>query len=104
MIERILREEGVPQDLIYLAQAESDFNPYAVSRVGARESGSSWESRARGYDLHHDIFVDERQTLRSHPRAAPTFEGFYSHSGLVPGNGCLQSGPGTIQSAVKRTG
>src|SRR5206468_9703175 len=31
MIERILKEEGVPQDLIYLAQAESGFHPYAVS-------------------------------------------------------------------------
>src|SRR6185369_7870804 len=36
MIERILKEEGVPQDLIYLAQAESGFHPYAVSRAGAR--------------------------------------------------------------------
>ena len=36
MIERILREEGVPQDLIYLAQAESGFHPLALSRVGAR--------------------------------------------------------------------
>jgi len=36
MIERVLKEEGVPQDLIYLAQAESGFHPYAVSRAGAR--------------------------------------------------------------------
>jgi len=27
MIRRVLREEGVPQDLIYLAQAESGFHP-----------------------------------------------------------------------------
>src|SRR5579862_2502866 len=32
MIEQTLREEGVPQDLIYLAQAESGFQPLALSR------------------------------------------------------------------------
>ena len=36
MIRRTLQEEGVPQDLIYLAQAESGFHPLAVSRAGAR--------------------------------------------------------------------
>jgi len=36
MIQRIFHEEGVPQDLIYLAQAESAFQPVALSRAGAR--------------------------------------------------------------------
>src|SRR5580693_2508416 len=36
MIRRVLKEEGVPQDLMYLAQAESAFQPTAVSRAGAR--------------------------------------------------------------------
>ncbi|HEX8812914.1 MAG TPA: lytic transglycosylase, partial [Terracidiphilus sp.] len=31
MIRRVLKEEGVPQDLIYLAQAESGFHPLALS-------------------------------------------------------------------------
>src|SRR5229473_1159206 len=50
MIERILKEEGVPQDLIYLAQAESGFHPYAVSRAGARGIWQFMGSRARAYD------------------------------------------------------
>ena len=37
MIQRILDEEGVPQELIHLAQAESGFIPRAVSR--ARPAG-----------------------------------------------------------------
>ncbi len=36
MISRVLQEEGMPQDLIYLAQAESAFQPLALSRAGAR--------------------------------------------------------------------
>ena len=35
MIQRTFKQEGVPQDLIYLAQAESGFHPLAVSRAGA---------------------------------------------------------------------
>ena len=35
LIERILAEEGVPQELIYLAQAESGFLPRAVSNKNA---------------------------------------------------------------------
>ena len=36
MISQTLKQEGVPQDLIYLAMAESGFQPLAVSRAGAR--------------------------------------------------------------------
>jgi len=34
MISRVLREEGLPQDLIYLAQAESAFQPLALFASG----------------------------------------------------------------------
>ena len=51
MIESTLREQGVPQELIYLAQAESGFHPLALSRVGARGMWQFMASRARGYGL-----------------------------------------------------
>ena len=35
MIQRVLDEEGVPQELIHLAQAESGFMPRAVSSAAA---------------------------------------------------------------------
>ena len=46
MIRKTFKEEGVPQDLIYLAQAESGFHPLAVSRVGARGMWQFMASRA----------------------------------------------------------
>jgi len=46
MILRVLKEEGVPQDLLYLAQAESGFLPLAVSRAGARGMWQFMASRA----------------------------------------------------------
>jgi membrane-bound lytic murein transglycosylase D len=51
MIERILKEEGVPIDLIYLAQAESAFLPRATSRAKARGLWQFIASRGKEYGL-----------------------------------------------------
>src|SRR5580704_3827535 len=70
MIRRVLKEEGVPQDLIYLAQAESGFHPLAVSRAGARGMWQFMGSRAKGYGLERNWWVDDRQDPEKSTRAA----------------------------------
>src|SRR5271169_4252263 len=59
MIQRVLKEEGVPQDLLYQAVAESGFRPQAVNpKSGA---GGMWQFMPYGvYGLARTGWYDER--------------------------------------------
>ncbi|MEL6868062.1 MAG: transglycosylase SLT domain-containing protein [Bacteroidota bacterium] len=72
LIERILAEHGLPQDLKYLAVAESDLSN-AVSPAGARGFWQFMKGTARDYKLEINSDVDERYHLEKSTHAACQF-------------------------------
>jgi membrane-bound lytic murein transglycosylase D len=59
-IRRILRENGVPEDVLWLALVESGFDPTIQSRAGAAGLWQFMPEGARIYGLTVDRWIDER--------------------------------------------
>jgi membrane-bound lytic murein transglycosylase D len=105
MIQRILAEEGVPQDLIYLAVAESGFQPKAIDRKS--KAGGMWQFMPGPYyGLTRNAYVDERFDPEKSTRAYARYMKFiYSELGdWYLAMAAYDHGTGSMQHAVERTG
>lgn len=106
MIRGVLKQEGVPQDLIYLAQAESAFQPDAVSRAGARGIWQFMPFDGEKYDLDRTFWTDERSDPEKATHAAAQYlrnlYGMFGDWYLTMA--AYNSGPLTVARAVQRTG
>ena len=70
MIEQIFAEEGVPDELKYLAMIESGLNPRARSWAQAVGMWQFIAATGRAYDLQINGWVDERMNPEKATRAA----------------------------------
>jgi membrane-bound lytic murein transglycosylase D len=106
LIQRVLKEEGVPQDLIYLAVAESGFQPQVVNgRSGAggmwqfmTYTGAEYGLTRTGYDYRFDPEKSSRAYARYIKKLYEQFGDWYLAMAAY------DWGPGAVQHAVQRTG
>ncbi len=107
LIQSVLRQEKVPQDLIYLAVAESGFQPQAINpRSGA---GGMWQFMtytAPEYGLERNSYFDDRFDPEKSTRAyARLIKNYYQLFGdWYLAMAAYDWGPGNIQRVVQRTG
>jgi membrane-bound lytic murein transglycosylase D len=105
MIQRVMSEEGVPQDLIYLAVAESGFQPRAINAKS--RAGGMWQFMPYGnYGLTRNSYMDERFDPEKSTRAYARYMKYiYAQLGdWYLSMAGYDWGTGNVQRAVEKTG
>ena len=79
MMKTVLKKEGLPEDLVYLAMIESGFLPHALSVASAVGPWQFMPATGKRYDLRIDFWIDERRDpLKSTVAAALYLKELYA--------------------------
>ena len=107
MAERIFKEEGVPTDLIWLAQVESVWKPAALSHAAAKGIWQFIPSTGRRFGLEQNQWVDERSSYEESTRAAARYlkwlHNYFANDWLLA-MAAYNSGEGNVGRAIVRSG
>lgn len=106
MIQQILRDNGVPQDLIYQAVTESGFQPQVLNRTSGAAGMWQFMPFAGAYGLARNGYFDERfDPQKSTVAYAHYMKSLYAQFGdWYLAMAAYDWGPGYVQRAVSRTG
>ena len=105
MISKVLSEEGLPEELGYLALVESELLVHATSQFGAVGLWQFVPATARQYGLRIDNWVDERRDPIKSTRAAAAYlkelHSYYGRWYLV--TAAYNAGPTIINKALQKS-
>ncbi|MEZ4814014.1 MAG: LysM peptidoglycan-binding domain-containing protein [Bdellovibrionota bacterium] len=73
LMKQVLKEEGVPEDLIFLSMIESGFNPKAYSHAKAVGPWQFMEGTGVRYGLKVNFWIDERKDIVKSTHAAAQY-------------------------------
>jgi len=106
IFEEIMEQNGVPQELKYLAIIESALNPRARSRVGAVGLWQFMYATGRMYGLEINSFVDQRQDPIAATHASARFlkDLHEMFDDWVLALAAYNCGPGNVRKAIRRSG
>ena len=107
MAERVFKEEGVPTDLVWLAQVESGWNPYALSTASAKGIWQFIPSTGARFGLAQNYWLDDRANPEKSTHAAARYLKFLAtryHNDWSLALAAYNTGEGNVDSAIARAG
>ncbi|HYO90505.1 MAG TPA: transglycosylase SLT domain-containing protein, partial [Pyrinomonadaceae bacterium] len=107
MARKIFREEGVPEDIVWLGQVESGWRAKAFSSAAASGLWQFIPSTGRNFGLRQTAWVDERNGFEKATRASARYLKFLANR--YNGNwelaiAAYNTGEGNIDRAIQRAG
>ena len=106
IIEKALKEIGLPDELKYITVIESSLNPNAVSRSGAVGPWQFMYTTAKGYGLTMDTYTDERKDPQKASLAAAHYlqDAYKSIGDWLLAIAAYNCGTGAVTRAIAKSG